>query len=531
MQVTETIRVRAQGAQIRHGIYRDFPQLYQGRWGLRTQTGFNVQSVRRDGQPEPYHKQDQRNGTRVYFGSSSVELSPGDYTYELVYETDHQIGFFKTHDELYWNVTGNGWIFPINRVAASVTLPDGAEPNHLEAYTGPQGARGKDYTAEVVGGRAHFQTTRLLSPAEGLTIVVTWPKGFMAPPAAGEDLMRIIKANKGLAVAVFGLFLGLVYYVVAWAKVGRDPKPGTIIPLYDAPGGFSPAAVRYLAQMGFDNRTLTAAILNLAVKGKLTIHEDQAKAYTLIRTNAPTDGLAPEELALLNRLFAQGTRLAMLQANCVTLQAATSGLRARLAKAEEKVFFVRNLRYWLPGLLLVFVTATTLFTGTANDRVPAPVLWIIGVVAADLLLVVLFYHLLKAPTAQGRKILDQIEGFKLYLSVAEKDRLNLENPPERTPELFERFLPYALALGVEQKWSDQFAAVLATAGQGGAAYSPTWYSGRSWTGNDLNSLTHSMSSSLSHAIASASTAPGSSSGSDGGGSSGGGGGGGGGGGW
>jgi hypothetical protein len=305
---------------------------------LRTQTGFNVQSVRRDGQPEPYHKQDQRNGTRVYFGSSSVELSPGDYTYELVYETDHQIGFFKTHDELYWNVTGNGWIFPINRVAASVTLPDGAEPNHLEAYTGPQGARGKDYTAEVVGGRAHFQTTRLLSPAEGLTIVVTWPKGFMAPPAAGEDLMRIIKANKGLAVAVFGLFLGLVYYVVAWAKVGRDPKPGTIIPLYDAPGGFSPAAVRYLAQMGFDNRTLTAAILNLAVKGKLTIHEDQAKAYTLIRTNAPTDGLAPEELALLNRLFAQGTRLAMLQANCVTLQAATSGPVAGVCHGHHALY-------------------------------------------------------------------------------------------------------------------------------------------------------------------------------------------------
>jgi uncharacterized membrane protein len=156
---------------------------------------------------------------------------------------------------------------------------------------------------------------------------------------------------------------------------------------------------------------------------------------------------------------------------------------------------------------------------------------VIGLFAAGLFLNILFYRLLKAPTLLGRRILDQIDGFKLYLGVAEKDRLNLENPPERTPQLFERFLPYALALGVEQAWCEQFAAVLAAAGAGGIEYRPSWYSGASWTGISSTTFATSMSHSLSNAISSASTAPGSSSGGGGGGSSGGGGGGGGGGGW
>jgi hypothetical protein len=531
MVVTETIRVCAQGDQIRHGIYRDFPQLYRGRWGLRTQTGFNIRRVQRDGRPEPCHEEDRPNGTRVYFGSATTVLSPGIYTYEFVYETDHQLGFFKAHDELYWNVTGNGWIFPIAAATATVVLPDGAEPGNLEAYTGAQGAKGKDYAAKVIDGHAHFKTTRPLGPGEGLTIVVGWPKGFVAQPASGDSWRVIISANKGIAFAVSLLLLAVVYYLLAWVFVGRDPKPGTIIPLYEPPKGFSPAAVRFLARMGFDNRTLTAAILNLAVKGKITIHEYQDKAYTLFRTDAAIDGLAHEEIGLLCKLFEDGPRLALLDVNYKTLQEATGELKERLAKAEEKIYFVRNLLYWIPGLLLVLAGLCTLLISAANAGPSMPIPWMIGVTVAGVFILVLFYYLLKAPTSKGRQILDQIEGFKLYLSVAEKDRLNLENPPERTPALFEEFLPYALALGVEQIWSEQFAAVLAAAGQDATGYSPGWYVGQSWTGTSISSMTSSMSSSLSSAIASASTAPGSSSGGGGGGCSGGGGGGGGGGGW
>jgi uncharacterized membrane protein len=143
----------------------------------------------------------------------------------------------------------------------------------------------------------------------------------------------------------------------------------------------------------------------------------------------------------------------------------------------------------------------------------------------------LFFHLLKAPTLQGRRVMDQMEGFKLYLSVAEKERLEMFHPPKKTPELFEKYLPYALALDVENEWSEQFAEVLARAQAEGRAYSPVWYHGSSWDSFSPSRFSDTLGSSFAGAIASASTAPGSSSGSGGGGFSGGGGGGGGGSGW
>jgi uncharacterized membrane protein len=144
---------------------------------------------------------------------------------------------------------------------------------------------------------------------------------------------------------------------------------------------------------------------------------------------------------------------------------------------------------------------------------------------------ILFYWLLRAPTERGRRLMDKLEGFKSYLEVAEKDELNLRNPPEKTPELFERYLPFALALGVEQAWAEKFAGVFARLeASGSASYHPAWYHGH-FNPHAIGSFTSGVGASLTSAISSASTPPGSSSGSGGGGFSGGGGGGGGGGGW
>ena len=111
-------------------------------------------------------------------------VPPGEHTYELVFRTDRQLGYFADHDELYWNVTGNGWDFPIDRVTARVELPQAipAAEIKLEAYTGPQGAKGQDYTAQMQASGPLFATTRGLRPREGLTIVAMWPKGFIMPP-------------------------------------------------------------------------------------------------------------------------------------------------------------------------------------------------------------------------------------------------------------------------------------------------------------------------------------------------------------
>lgn len=591
MTVRETIKVRAEGAEIKRGIYRDFPTRYTDRRGQRTVVGFTVLGVERDGKPEAYHMEDHDNGKRVYIGKKDVFLKPGEYTYTLSYETDRQIGYFPDHDELYWNVTGNGWVFPIEKAAALVTLPAGLRGAglKLEAYTGAQGAKGGDYIARVdENGSVWFATTRPLPPRHGLTIVVTWPKGFVTQPAAPERARYFLRDNSGVLIGLLGIMSVFGYYMVIWTRYGRDPATGTVIPLFTPPANLSPAALRYVTRMGFDHTAFAASVVNLAVKGYLKITETAKSEYVLTRqARADAAVLAPEERRLGARLFGKHTTLALETANHSTIAGAISELKKSLHAGYQRQHFARNGAYLVPGLLVSFAflvasgisdakdiggfigitfwltiwTFVVIFLwtnalrawrgGKVLSAVPPTIMAlaftggeVAGVVLFSqvaslwtlLLLLVLvglsylFFHLLKAPTVLGRKLLDRIEGFKMYLTVAEQDRLNLLNPPERTPQLFEKYLPYALALGVEQAWAEQFADVLARA-RAGEGYVPRWYEGSSWDNSRPGNFASSLGSSFSGAISSSSTAPGSSSGSGGGGSSGGGGGGGGGGGW
>ena len=123
MAVTETIRVNAENVEIRRGIFRDFPTDYRDPLGNHYRVLFEVTGVTRDGAPEPFFTESRSNGTRVYIGDRDRLLPPGEHVYVLSYATDRQIGFFADHDELYWNVTGNGWGFPIDRASAHVALP------------------------------------------------------------------------------------------------------------------------------------------------------------------------------------------------------------------------------------------------------------------------------------------------------------------------------------------------------------------------------------------------------------------------
>jgi uncharacterized membrane protein len=180
----------------------------------------------------------------------------------------------------------------------------------------------------------------------------------------------------------------------------------------------------------------------------------------------------------------------------------------------------------VPAILIVLMAS--FFSLSVASR---PTVLVIVTILAMFLVTAAFAIVMKRPTMRGRKLLDEMAGFRDYLEVAEKDELNLRNPPEKTPQLFESYLPYALALGVDQQWAEKFAAVLAaTRDASGRTYSPAWYNG-SWSVANLTSSTSQLSSSLNTAISSSVTPPGSSSGGGGGGFSGGGGGGGGGGGW
>jgi uncharacterized membrane protein YgcG len=525
MVVDEMIEVRAEGRQINRGIYRDFPTRYTDRFGNDYVVDFDVVSVRRDGVAEEWHSEKLSNGIRVYAGSANRTVKPGDYVYSIRYRTSRQLGFFTDHDELYWNVTGSGWGFPIDQASALVKLPGRPTVGDIsvEGYTGRFGTSGRDYTSWVDAAQAGIRSSRPLAAGEGLTVVVSFPKGLVVEPTAIDRAGYLLKDNVGALLALLALLGSAAYLLVTWHRAGRDPDAGVIFAHYEPPEGYSPASARYISRMSYDAGAFSAAVINLAVKGHLRI-EKSDKDYSLSKTRSDS-ALAPGEAALLDKLFTEGLTLALDNKNHAIVSAARKAHRKALRRDYLNIYFRKNGVLLLPSLLgSVVLFILTLLLGAVTPLA-------IGLFVFTALLHVLFAYLLKAPTRRGRLLLDRLEGFKLYLNVAEKDDLNIRHPPEKTPALFERYLPFALALGVEQAWAEQFTEVFARlAVEQGQSYQPHWYSGN-FDAMRLGSFTSDVSSSFTSAISSAGTPPGSSSGGGGGGFSGGGGGGGGGGGW
>ena len=605
LTVTETIEVRSAGQKIKRGIYRDFPVRYAGRDLRRIIVPFEVLSVERDGRAEAYHTERKGKHERIYMGRKNVPLAPGVHTYRLTYRAGRLLGFFTDHDELYFNVTGNEWDFPIDSASAAVTLPEGATDATInrEAYTGGKGQRGKDYTSSLDAvGRATFSTTRPLDLREGLTIVVTWPKGLVAEPTFKDDLAYFFSDNSMALAGLIGLVVVGTYFLVVWIAVGRDPPKGLIIPLFEPPDGLCPASLRYVLRMGFDKACFAASVIDLAVKKHLSIEEYDGDYSLAPNTDADESVLSPGEKTVAYRLFGRsGVILPVNNRNHPTFQEAITGLKRILAAEYKGRYFLANLKWFLPGMILSLLTlAAVALIGALVEGDAAVVflcVWLTGwsagtfflvrqvivawrgasaggstssalggrlvltlfavpfciaeVVVLTLLvymasiwlpvaLVLLggltgrFYHLLKQPTVAGRELMDRIEGFRMYMGTAEWDLHSAAHGPPETPELFEKYLPYAVALGVESVWADKFTDVLARAAAADAArggYQPGWYRGAGWRTMGTAAFASSFGRSFSNALSSASTAPGSSRGAGGGGSSGGGGGGGGGGGW
>jgi uncharacterized membrane protein YgcG len=529
LTVTETIRVRAEGRNIRRGIYRDFPTRYSDRLGNHVTVDFYPISLRRNGQVEAWHQEDRMNGVRVYMGSASRNLQPGIHEYELVFNTNRQLGFFGESGELYFNAIGHGWQFPIDHAVVTVSLPFDVPSEQLQTwvYTGPFGSQASNANVDVMSANTiRFETRQALAPREGLTVSVAWPRGLIAEPGPAQKARWFLSDNAAAAVLLIGFLLPLGWYLWAWNKVGRDPDKGVIIPLYEPPEGLSPAATRYVKDMSFDRHSFTAAIISLAVKGQLTIEED-GKEFTLKRPRqSPAASLTKGEQQVLQELLPTPfSSIRMDNKNYREFQAARKALARELKKEYQGRLFYLNGSYLAPPILMTVAAAiiAAFFEG-------GPPVWIAFLVLS-MGLHGLFSFLMRAPTIGGRLVMDQIEGFKMYLGTAEQDRLDRMRSPELTPEVFEAFLPYAYALGVENSWCQRFARQMPEEIRQKSGYKPGWYSGRLHGMNALNHLGDNFSSSFSSAISSASSPPGSSSGSGGGGSSGGGGGGGGGGGW
>ncbi len=525
--VVETIVVQVEGQQIKRGIFRDFPTRYENHRGITVVVPFEVLDVQRDATVEQYNVEPLTNGMRVRIGNPQQMLPRGRHVYRISYRTARQLGFFDQHDELYWNTTGNGWPFVIDRATQRVRLPQPVPADKLnaEAYTGPQGSRGRDATASVAEGEFRFETTRRLAPNEGLTIVAMFPKGIVAAPSGLTRLHWTIVDNIGELLAIGAVVLLVLFLFVMWWRIGRDPRKGPKFPRYDAPPNMSAAAVRFVDRMGFDTRCLAAAVLGLGARGYLKVH--QRDDGFVVQQTGTTVPFLPGDKPLVDGLFGTRSQAVLSKTYDPSIAEAQSELRSALTRHYKGIVFKRN--RW-PLALAVIAGAGALGFAAALAANPA---LLIALACVLLLSLFAFFKLMPAYTREGRKVQDHIEGLRQYLGVAERDDLARINAPEVTSVEFARMLPYALALDVEKTWADRFAAVLGASAVAAAVSS--YYAGdtSSWGSNSTDGLTDSFGA-LDSTVSSASTAPGSSSGSSGGGgggSSGGGGGGGGGGGW
>jgi uncharacterized membrane protein YgcG len=536
IDVTEEIKVHAEGNQIRRGIYRDFPTRYQDRAGNRVSVALEVLGVDRNGVTEPWFTEKMTNGVRINTGNDSFLPVPADYTYTIRYRTTRQLGFFADHDELYWNAIGTGWIFPIESATVVVRLPSPVpvENLHAEGYTGPQGAKGQAYVAEIPEpGVARYSLTEPLAPYEGFTIVLSFPKRIVHQPTRAERAGWLLSDNRGVLVALAGVILMLVYMVHQWQLVGRDPPKGIIIARYEPHPGQTPAGLRFMEKMGYDMRCFTGDILALAVAGRLRIHKEDhffKDSWSLERLEgSPSTTVSPAQQTLLAGLFPGGKGTLELKNTNASIVSAARGEHQKVLDAEyQPAYFKRNSGIVAKAFLIALIMGIAAFVSSGGFGIP----FIIGLMVVSVVSLMVFARLIKAPTLAGRALLDEIEGLKLYMKVAEKQELaSMRGPDEPVLDAkrYEALLPYAVALEVEDAWTAKFTAAAGAAAAAEAANKMGWYAGRGPISN-LGSFSNEIGSSLSSTISSAATPPGSSSGGGGGGSSGGGGGGGGGGG-
>ncbi len=595
VDVIETIEVNAENDQINHGIYRDIFTVLTNPDNSRLRSSLNVIAVTRDGYPEPFSVEGLgSNAKRIKIGSGDVWLDRRTYRYAIHYTMSRMGRSFDDHDEIFWNVTGNYWSFPILKATATVQLPQGATVQDTVGYTGGVGSLEKAVTITPSSSNSvTVRANRVLQPGEGMSVAVAFQKGILVEPQGLQKLGYWLSDHRDLVLPSIAVFIVLLYNLLAWGAVGRDPAKGTIIPLFHAPKDFSPGLVHYINQMGWKQNgwtAFTASIFSLGVKGLVTV-DKEGKSLRVKSTGRGDAHLPPGEAGLFGYFRSKGT-VTVNKENGAKLNEKRGELVSTIEKENRQVYFKNNYGYVLLGFALSVVCLGTLvltevlepvylivalfggvfiglFTNLFNRLWAGNIMskiiifiWIVvgggnllgglsgfatsiridnGLIAAVSIVVinVVFGVLMRAPTVQGRKIMDQIDGFKMYLNTAEKNRLNFVGEPQMTVVRFESILPFAIALGVEKPWSERFAGELARNAVPDAAngsYSPVWYRGSDWSSSSsgFSNSVAAISTGMSAAMISAQPTSSSSSGfsgGGGGGGSGGGGGGGGGGGW
>lgn len=527
--VTENISVISDSRDIKHGIFRDLPRFYL-KGGRRLPYAYRVRRVIRDGEKEPYAIEQDGNAFRIRIGDADVYLDNGPHAYSIVFEVKNQVRYFDGYDEIYWNVTGNFWAFPIEEARARISLPGGAMALQHAAYTGREGAQGTAYVYAFDNGAHAFASTSPFDAGEGMTVAVGFAKGVIDPPSAADARGEwwTVNASRVVLAAAFAV-IGL-YYVFTWRRVGRDPLKGPVFARYEPPEALSPAAVHYIFHHRFSGHgAFIATLINLAIRKRLKIDVGDDKKTTLTRLGeAQSLGSTDVEAGLEGDLFGSSGKIRFGGEYNPALTSAYDDFRKTVAKDYGPRYFK-----WNRGFLL-FAVALSVGAGVLASKLALEWTGLHSAAVAGLAIMAFAAsYFLPAATPGGQKIRTAIEGFRLYLKTAEQLQINAvkvgsDAPPLMTVERYERFLPYAIALGVEKPWTEHFEKLMP---KEAAEYRPVWTSGDFRGGRSLSGLNSALVAGISSGVSSSLPKSSSSSGSGGGGSSGGGGGGGGGGGW
>jgi hypothetical protein len=447
----------------RRGIYRDVPVRYGRGLAADYRIALEVLDVQdAGGRARPHRVSREGTSLRIRIGDPRQTTS-GVEEYRIRYRVRRGVLWLESHDELYWNVTGNAWDVPIDAVRASVSLPQGRPAGELRAtcFTGALGAVESDCSRSQREGAVAFEAGRALAAREGLTLVLALPKGVLEEPGAVARLLE--RASDWLD---FTLLLPLAVLAgggLLWRRFGRDPSGAVAVPVrYEPPEDMTPAEVGTVLDERVDLRDLTATLLDLAVRGHLEIAELPAKGflflserdYELRHTGADESALKAHERRLLGALFA-GRREVHLSSLRNEFYKSLPGIRDALYRevSREGGWFPTRpdqVRTRAVALALGVFGLAAVVALVACESGPAALSF-----AASGGIAAFFGRHMPRKTLRGRRARQHILGFQEFLERVEGDRL--ERLGLRTLSQFEKLLPYAFVLGAADAWAEAFA--------------------------------------------------------------------------
>jgi uncharacterized membrane protein len=463
IDVTEVIEAQFTG--VWHGIYRSIPVEYTDDAGLNY-TLLLDQINATDSEGQKLKLEQNREGRNIKFKIYVPAAEDATRTILLHYRVLDALRFFQDHDELDWNVTGNEWQDPIELVTAHIELPAGVTGLHAIAYTGVNNSRTEDARIEISDNIVDIRSTRRLGYRQGLTAVVGFDKGFA-------------QSNSPLLIPVVAFFVMLWLW---WTR-GRDPQRQAISVQYEPPDKLTPGECGTLVDNEAAMRDITATLVDLAVKGYLTIEQKEeshllglthSKDYIFHMKKTPTEWAAARshEQEMLSALFDAGAspdvNLSALQNHFYTrLPAIRDRIFSALMKDGYYLHRPDTVKQGYIGAGLV-IGGLLVFGGVGyfqNATGIAAGSWISAGIASGLVICI-FGWFMPARTVTGARALEKVLGFEEFLGRVEKDQIERL---EKTPELFEKYLPYAMALRVEKKWVQAFSGI--------ALQPPQWYQG------------------------------------------------------